>query len=644
VVDFGGERLPAESIATVLRSQSATASLVDWTVMSADPTRGDLQSLLTRHPPFDALAPHELVAMIDASRLEHVSEGALVMIEDAEPTDAWRIVCSGAVELRHQDEVIDVIEPGEGFGHLSLLSDAAPAFTVRVRQDAVLLAIGAESAFVVLSRPAGLRYVARTVHEWLVRTGRTVHALPELQGTAVRDLVRSEPLIVAPRDAVADVARRMTEAGVSGALVALHAGGYGLVTDQRLRTFVLSAGLPADAHALLVARVPAPTVPADRRINEAIVELLEAGEHCLAVVETDGRMLGLVTAEEIAGLGAGPFALRRALSTAADEEELAAAAAQLPATFLRLLHADLGPAEVQRVLTLCIDTATLRLIDLSIDRRGPAPVPWAWLALGSAARRELTLASDQDTALAYDDVPSERRAEVDAYFAALARDVTAGLEACGFAQDAGDVQATDPRWRMSASEWAAAFRGSLERPDRSGLVRAAVAFDFRVVGGALDVTTELTHIVREAPDHPDFLPRLARTITDVRSPLGAFGSLRGGSAVDLKRHGVQPVTNLARWYALAQRVTVSATLDRLAAVAALGALDDALVASLTEAFQLVSRLRLEHHAELIRAGRPLDNDVRPDALPSHQRAELRDALRLVNDARRKLSVYAPAGI
>jgi CBS domain-containing protein len=613
-------------------------------VISELPTRAELLDLLSRHPPLDALGPERLGAMIDAGRLQRVPEDAQVMIEDAAPADVWRIVCSGAVELRHQDEVIDVIEPGEGFGHLSLLSGAAPSFTVRVRQPAVLLLIPAGAAVAVLSRPEGLRYIARTMRDRLVRTGRTVHALPELQGTAVRDLVRSAPLISQPDDAVGDVARRMTEAGVSGALVALRDGGYGLVTDQRLRRLVLAAGLPADAAVHLVARVPAPVVQADRRIHEAVADLLEAGEHCLAVVETDGRVLGLVTAEEIAGYGAGPFALRRALSTAADEEQLSQAAAQLPDTFLRLLHAGLGPAEIGRVLTLCADTATQRLIELSIARHGEAPVAWAWLALGSAARRELTLASDQDSALAYDDGPAAEAAEVDRYFARLAADVTTGLEACGFARDAGGVQATNRQWRMSATRWSSTFAGSLARPDRSGLVRAGVAFDFRVVGGGLDITTALTQILREAPDHPDFLRRLARTITDVRSPLGAFGTLRSSHDVDLKRQGVQPVTNLARWYALAQRVTVSATLDRIGAVAAIGALEEAQAASLAEAFQLVSRLRLDHHAELIRAGRPLDNRVRPGELPALLRAELRETLRLVDDARRRLSVYAPAGL
>ena len=46
---------------------------------------------------------------------------------------------------------------------------------------------------------------------------------------------------------------------------------------------------------------------------------------------------------------------------------------------------------LQRVLALQSDTATIRLIDLSLAERGPAPCAWAWMALGSTARREASL-------------------------------------------------------------------------------------------------------------------------------------------------------------------------------------------------------------------------------------------------------------
>jgi CBS domain-containing protein len=229
--------------------------------------------------------------------------------------------------------------------------------------------------------------------------------------------------------------------------------------------------------------------------------------------------------------------------------------------------------------------------------------------------------------------------------AALAADVNAGLAACGFGEDHAEVLARSPRWRMTAAAWQQVFRDCLEHPDRSGLVRAAVAFDFRHVGGGLDVAAPLTAIIREAPAHPDFVRRLARTATDVRvPPPAAFRRTRfrrGEQTLDLKRGAVLPIANLARFHALGRGVTISATLDRLVAAEELGALEAPTATALREAFLIVSRLRLEHHAACVRTGRQPEDRIAPAELPPLAREELFSALRAVIDAQKRLGVYAP---
>src|SRR5919204_190538 len=118
----------------------------------------------------------------------------------------------------------------------------------------------------------------------------------------------------------------------------------------------------------------------------------------------------------------------------------------VPRTFTALLDSGLSAAVVGRVLALQSDTVTAKLLELAFERHGQAPVPWAWLALGSVARRELTLASDQDNALAYADADGP---DVDAFFARVAADVNAGLARGGLGEDSAEVLARDPRWRMS---------------------------------------------------------------------------------------------------------------------------------------------------------------------------------------------------
>ena len=311
----------------------------------------------------------------------------------------------------------------------------------------------------------------------------------------------------------------------------------------------------------------------------------------------------------------------------------------MPHMLVTLVDAGLDAGAIARVLSAQCDAATTRLLDFAFERHGPAPAPWAWLALGSVARREMTLASDQDNAFAY---AAGGGPEADAYFAALTADVNAGLAACGFGPDRGDVLARDPRWRMTDERWVAVLRECLEHPDRSGLVRAAVSFDFRHVAGGLAVVAPLVAVIRDAPAHPDFLRRLARTATDVAVPLPPRTRLRRAPpTIDLKRGAVLPIANLARLHALSAGVTISSTLDRLVAAERLGALPGADATALREAFLIVSGVRMRHHADAVRAGGPPDNAIEPAALPPLARAELYSALRAIADAQRHVEAHTP---
>jgi CBS domain-containing protein len=352
----------------------------------------------------------------------------------------------------------------------------------------------------------------------------------------------------------------------------------------------------------------------------------------------------VLTVEDLAGGERSPFALRHALQRAPDEAALAQQTRTgLPRLLSALLSAGLAPADACRVLTIQSDTATARLIDFAMERHGQAPVAWAWLGLGSVARRELTLASDQDNALAYADGATP---EADDYFARVAADVNAGLERCGFGPDRSAVLARNEAWRMPVGRWRAVFEDCLEHPDRSHLVRAAVAFDFRHVAGGLDVGPPLVDVLRRAPARPDFLRRLARTVTDLKVPLTRRGALATDHAglLDIKHGGTLPIANLARLHAVAAAITVSNTLDRLVAAEQTGALDAETATALREAFGVITLVRLEHHAACVRAGRQPDDRVDPGALPPLRRAALREALRAAAAAQRRFAVYAPIGL
>jgi CBS domain-containing protein len=603
-------------------------------------TPDELDAFLSHQSPFSSVPADERRAAAEAAQLLTLRRGQAALVEDGEPAPGLFVVFAGSVDLVHADQVVDVLEPGESFGHPSLLSGMAPAFSVVAREDSSVVFIPREPALRVLGHPAGAAYVALSLRERLVRAGHTVHGLPELSQSRVETLVHGPPLVLDPETSLRDAARALTEARATAALV----GDEGIVTDADLRARGLAEGLPLDAPVRAVTQHEPLRIVRDRTVGEALVDMLEAGRREVCVTDELDRVVGLLGIEDLAGGEHAPFALRHTLARARDVEELVAAtSAGLPRLLTALLSAGLAPADVSRALTAQSDTVTMRLLDFAFERHGQAPVAWAWMALGSVARRELTLASDQDKAFAYADGAGP---EVDAWFGRVTADVNAGLARCGFGADNAEVLARNPTWRMSAGDWVSVLEECLEHPDRSHLVRAVVSFDFRHVGGGLEIVSPLVEVLRSARRHPDFLRRLARTATDWPVRLGRRGRLatdRDGT-LDIKRGAALPIANLARLHAIAAGITISGTLDRLTAAQESATLDADAATALREAFAVVMRVRIEHHAACLRAGMPPDNRVDPRALSPLQRATLQEALREVAAQQRSLSVNVPLGI
>jgi len=604
----------------------------------------EMHTFLARFPPFDVLSPEELDEVASAASERELGAGETILVEDGPPAKHFYLVRSGSVELVHEEEVVDVLEPGEAFGHPSLLTGMAPSFTVRTHEPSRIVLIPKKQALAVLGRPSGAGFVAVTLRERLTRTGHTVHALPPLSTVRVSELVHGAPLECSGSMAISRVAELMTEQDVSAALV--RSGTPLLVTDADIRAKTVAGPISAKNSVIRIAE-PAVVVEPRMLAVDAVVEMLDRDvEHVL--VADRGQPVGILSAADLMGIERrSPFALRHEILRAQDVEELVRVAERLPGLFLALLDASLSPADVGRVLSLQADSLTARLIDFAIEEHGEAPCAWAWLGFGSGARRELTLASDQEHGIAY----ADEGPEVDAYFERMAADVVAGLERCGFPSDANSVLGTDRRWRMSAERWERTIDDCYASPDRSHLIRATVAFDFRHVSGGLDVVTPLVARLREGRDHPDFVRRLARTATDFKPPLGFRGALvtgRDGDApegtFDVKRGGMLPIVNLARFFALSNEVTISATLDRLVAVEELDGFDRDLTSLLREAFLVAWRVRLEHHATCIEDGRAPDNYVDPKKLSPLLREELREAFRGIAAAQKRLGVFVPSGI
>jgi len=605
---------------------------------AADDRRDDVTGFLSRVPPFTGLTEETRQRYASLMERRHVEAGEDVIVEQGAPGTRLYVVWDGSLEMVRQGHVVDVLTSGQVFGHPTLLSGLPPEFTVRGREPSVLLVLPGEEALDLLSRSEGVVFVARTQRERLLRTLQSAYDEQATRAVPVSQLVHRQPVYGEPDESIREVASRMSEEGVTAALVRLREG-LGIVTDSDMRDKVLLAGRSGDEPVSTIMTTPVVTAGPRTLAPEASIEMLSAGVEHLPVVDAEGRVLGVLSAANLMSLDElSPFALRQQISRAHDENDLIEAAGLLPRLFLALLDGHLDAPSVTRVFTVQVDAITTRLVDLSVARNGPPPVAFAWLALGSGARGEMALTSDQDNALAYADSDDPA---VEAYFERLATDVNEGLARCGLEMDYSGVNPVNEAWRLTRSEWQQAFRDCFVSPNHSYLIRASIVFDFRQVVGDLDIVPPLTDALRTAADQRGFLMAMASEIIETPSPLGFRRRLRG--EIDVKKNGLLPLTNLARFHALANAVTVSPTLERLSALENMDALDGKSAGELRQSFQVFTETRLAHQADDVRAGRTPTDVIDTSALGPLRHAELQEAMRFVDSTQQGIRAF-PMGM
>jgi CBS domain-containing protein len=462
---------------------------------------------------------------------------------------------------------------------------------------------------------------------------------PSLFAGRVGDLVGRSTVTCRPAEPIAAVARRMADERVGSVVVVDDAGGaIGIVTDRDLRGKVVAAARDPDStRAADVMSAPLVTIAPSAFAFDALLAMTRRGIHHLVVVDA-GALAGVVSTHDLLVHDTThPVHLAGAIACATSIPALAELARRITPLVRRLVETGATAYDLGQLVAELNDrlvVAVLTIVDADFHARGePAPVPYTWLAFGSEARREQTLATDQDNGLVYDDPPPELTETAAAYYRRLGAAAIDALVTIGVPRCPGDVMASNPRWCQPLATWSRYFRRWMDEPAPGPVLEAEIHFDMRPLGGAVALGGALRALIVEAaPRQRLFLGMLARDVVDRRVPLTMFGNVaverRGPrrGAVDVKGGAQQPLTAAARVLALQLGREETNTVDRYRAAIAAAVLPESQGREASDAFLHVTRVRLVHQLEQLARGEAPDNFVRVDRLSRADGLLFRDAL------------------
>jgi len=463
---------------------------------------------------------------------------------------------------------------------------------------------------------------------------RRVADLQSMLSLATRSIRGSKmPLATCSLDAPISHACAVMARMESSAILVLAPNGepVGIVTDSDLRKRVLAAGADLSRPVAKVMSAPLACIEDRALLFEASRVMQDRAVNHLVVTDGRGGLQGVLTSGEILhAQGHAIGTLMGEIRDARTVEEVRDARAKLPAFVKALLESGARVEGVTRILTAVSDAVMQRLIGLAEAECGPAPLPFAFVVLGSEAREEQTLATDQDNAIIHADPEPGQEEAVSAYFLRFGEMVSEWLDHAGYARCKGGVMAGNPKWCKPLDEWLRFYAECVTVVEPQNLHDVNVFLDMRLVHGEAGLVNRLRDGLYQLLDgdaRDAFFFHLAQATLRFKAPRGFFGNIQLESSGDQAAFNVKsaiiPLVNFARLYALRHRLAEIHTLDRLAALRDLGILLPSSHDELAQGYTALMQLRLAHQSAQIGRGEEPDNLIHLEALTQIERSMLK---------------------
>lgn len=619
---------------------------------------------LTRHlretEPFDRLAEESFNALADAARSEVYPAGTFIFHQKDAPTGWLYVIRSGLVEIVVSspgggDMVVDYRKEGQFFGGTPIFSGEPYTGGARaaLRTECWLIPEAALKA-VAARHPLVRAYFTRIVLSRIRHLYSQIVAAPVHRSTAQLEAypfkkrlseIMTTPVISVPLTLPAiEIAPLLTAHGI-GAVAVVDAENRprGLVSERELVTrFLVNGEDPGQLTAADLMLGPPSCLTPDAYMFEAMA-LMQIRRLQALLVVAEEELVGIVTPRDLLHYRSQqPMLL---LGNVRDEETIAGLGkirSSIAPLVRTLLAENRGTPEIFEVLSYIHHGIIHRACELTLAQLAlegmPAPaVRWSLLVMGSAGRREMLLAPDQDHGLIWEDLTADQAREVEPFFARFGTTLTANLLAIGYPLCEGGVMSDNPLWRGSLRDWKDRIQEWVNNPEPMKVRFSSIFFDFVPLYG----DTELAHDLRvaiagEINAFAGFLFQMMSLDLRHKVPLSLLGRFvlekegehRG--EISIKQGGLIYLVDCIRIFALERQLPGTRTLDRLSGLEALNVFDNETSEHVRAAFEALSYLRLRNELAMVDAGQSPSSYLDPLSLAKPERELLKEALQAVS--------------
>ena len=624
----------------------------------------EIAQFLAQHPPFDDLPTNALNELAQQVEVAYYRSQTDILTLGQDIADLF-IIRSGSVEIyRRNNELYNRLDVGGIFGQMGLLMNRKVRFPAKALEDTLVYCIN----FTLFNRFCdefdGFADYFEADGNVRLRQALVEQAdSNDLTTAKVKSLIHRDVVTLSTQTTIQDVAKVMTEEAVSSVLVTdldkpisddpEEDDGQivGIITDRDIRTKVVAEGLGLDVTADKIMSTNLVLLDSNAYVFEAVLAMLRDNLHHLPVVQKR-RPIGVISLSDILRYESqSSLLLVRGILAQQTIEDLAHYARQLPNVFVRMVNEDANSHMIGTAMAVIGRTFKQRLLVLAEEKYGPPPVPYCFIALGSMARDEQLIVTDQDNALILDDnYDDEKHNE---YFQNISDFVCDGLAQCGYTYCSGEIMASFKKWRKTRSQWFDQFSQWIALPKPQALLNSSIFFDLDGGWGKTKWADELKiFIAKQSKQNRVFLANMAANARNRTPPLGFFKGFvlehngQHKRSMNLKRRGTAPLSDVIRVHALAIGSRKQNSFERLEDIIESRLLPEGKAQDLRDALEYIAMMRIRHQAWQIEQEEEPDNDIDPHLLSPFEQRNLKEAFAILEKAQSylKFSYSANAGV
>ncbi len=606
----------------------------------------EVLNFISQHPPFDELPEEQLKKIAIHAEVAYFRQGTDILKFGDTIRDLY-MVRSGAVEIyRRKGELYNRIDAGGLFGQMGLLMNNRVRMPAKAIEDTLVYCIPENifnelcdefenfADFMELEDSARLRNAISSRSDG-----------NDLTTAKARKILTRDPVTLEATASIQEAASLMAEENVTALLIVRPTEELteedddqllGILTDRDLCIRVLAQGIDTNILVSEVMSYDVVSLDYNAYVFEAMLTMLRYNVHHLPILK-DKKPIGIIGMTDIVRYESqNSLLLVSSIFQQTSVEDLKQVSLQVKDCFVRMVNEDANAHMIGRAMSVIGSSFKQRLAELAEQELGPAPIPYCLVAMGSMARDEQLIVTDQDNALILDDIyDPDKHGE---YFAQFAKFVCDGLAACGYTYCTGDIMATNPEWRKTKSQWEECFGDWIDHPTPERLLNSNIFFDLLGIHGRVKWAEQLSSfIVRRAKKNNRFLACMAYNAIRRTPPLGFFKDFvmekdgRHRNSINLKRRGTAPLADLIRVHALAIGSRSQNSFDRLDDINDAGILPKGRGMDLRDAMELIYMVRIRHQALDIENGDEPDNNIEPENMSDFERRNLKAAFQILSN-------------